>query len=67
MTHGKIHAIAKTFINGNISDARRALKRMSKRDLYYFLEALRGYHETHAGGMLNAYYQVMKDLEVLTR
>lgn len=39
-----IHEIAETYINGNISDAKKAVKRMSKAQFIDLLEHFRGYY-----------------------
>ena len=36
--------IAESYINGNISDTKKAVKRMSKADFIDFAEHLRGYY-----------------------
>jgi len=40
----RIEAIAESYTNGNISDTKKAVKRMSKADFIDFAEHLRGFY-----------------------
>lgn len=44
MTDKKKIMLGETYINGNISDTKKAVKRMSKADFIDFAEYLRGYY-----------------------
>ena len=44
MESERIEEIAKTYIHGNISDAKKAVKRMTKAEFIDFAEFMRGYY-----------------------
>lgn len=44
MKSERIEEIAKTYIHGNISDAKKAVKRMTKAEFIDFAEFMRGYY-----------------------
>ena len=48
-----IEAIAETYINGNISDAKEAIKKMSKSQFIDFAEHMRGYYNKSLNELRN--------------
>lgn len=46
MTYGRIKQTAENYINGNITDAKKSVKRMSKEDFLNFIHCIAGYYAT---------------------
>lgn len=63
MKTGRIREIAESYINGNISDTKKSLQRMSKLDLLEWIDCMAQYYyqslEDGQGNKLDGYMQAV--------